>query len=74
MSQYWLQGFTFSIIQLRDHPFSGLLFQINGEAEKILKEFSIPKKGRLVSFPSFQTINDVTDRLFLVLPMNILKQ
>ena len=41
-------------------------FQINGEAEKILKEFSIPKKGRLVSFPSFQTISGVTE-VFLVL-------
>ena len=42
-------------------------FQINGEAEKILKEFSIPKKGRLVSFLWFQTINGVAEVLFLML-------
>jgi len=46
-------------------------FQINGEAEKILKEFSIPKKGRLVSFLSIETINYVTDAVFLVPSMEV---
>ena len=40
-------------------------FQINGEAEKILKEFSIPKKGRLVTFLSFHTVSSETEVLFL---------